>query len=193
MTASPRKSSFTRRAEPAAPPPAVHKNNGHAQRALSQGIQKRLKKNGGFNPAGRPKGSKDKIPRELRAAVLDAGHLAGYDVVVAELVEEELTFLEETDPEMAKKPATRKLIEKAVRKVAHGDMTDYLRHQAKANPSAFMSVLGKVLPKQIDMNVQLTSRQVLDEMTERRNVLADLRAEVLEAAKGIDYHAEEDD
>lgn len=193
MTSQPRKSTFTKREPQPAKHPLepVHKNDGQPAKEALKMVRNNLRNGGTGNPRGRPKGSKDKIPRELRAAVLDAGNLAGFDVVVRHMVEEQMEILKEENPELKITPALRRNVEKAVRKVAQGDMTDYLRHQAEHNPSAYLSVLGKVLPKQIDMNVQLTSRQVLDEMQERRDMLASLRDEVIEAARGIDYHAED--
>lgn len=194
MNATPRKSTFTRRQDeaPDAIPLPTSKHDGQPAKEVLKTVKRKLINGGAANPRGRPKGSKDKVPRELRAAVLDAGHLAGYDVVVRGLFEEQLAQIKDENPDLEVTAGIERNIMRAVKEVAHGDMVDYLRHQADTNPSAFLSILGKVLPKQIDMSVQLTSRQVLDEMTERRSVLADLRSEVLEAAKGVDYHAEED-
>ena len=188
MTATPRKSTFTRDRHPLEP---TSKHDGQPAKEALKLVRANLKSGNVGNVRGRPKGSKDKIPRELRAAVLDAGHLAGFDVVVREMVEDQLEILREEHPDVKITAAMRRHIDKAVRKVAQGDLTDYLRYQAESNPSAYLSVLGKVLPKQIDMSVQLTSRQVLDEMHERRDALAALRDEVIDAARGTDYHEED--
>jgi hypothetical protein len=189
MTDRPRKSTFTRRTDPA--PELVEltsKYDGRLQRALGQQIRKRHMPS---NPRGRPKGAKDKIQRELRAAVLEAGDLAGYDVVVRERIEEEMALIAIEEPALADDPKTRRLVTKVVKEIAQGGLTDYLRYQADKNPTAYLSVLGKVLPKQVDVNVQLTARQVIDEMSERRDALAGARAKIIEAARGADYHAEE--
>jgi hypothetical protein len=194
MNATPRKSTFTgRRGKNAGlhPLEVASPRDSSAAKAALKVVRENLQGSSGTNPRGRPKGSKDKIPRELRAAVLDAGHLAGFDVVVRDMTEQQIEVLQEEHPDLNITTAMRRNIEKAVRKVAQGDMTDYLRYQAEHNPGAFMTVLGKVLPKQIDMNVQLTSRQVLDEMQERRDRLAELRGSVIDAARGVDYHAED--
>lgn len=52
---------------------------------------------------------------------------------------------------------TTQLLKDAILKAAtdagNGDMADYLKKQAEENPGPFMALLGKVLPMQIDANV----------------------------------------
>lgn len=55
----------------------------------------------------------------------------------------------------------------------------YLVEQSKKNSSAFLQLVGKILPKQIDVGVSVLAVDLLNVMTERRNGLAAIRAQTL--------------
>lgn len=142
------------------------------------------------NPRGRPKGSKNRIQREIREALLEAGHLAGYDIVVERLYDEAVAKHRELNNGEEPPSQTRGVLMRKAKEFAHGNLVDYFREQSHKNPTAFMSTIAKILPKQIDVNLQLTSREIVDTMAHRRNILAAQKAGALELVEDVDYHAE---
>ncbi len=146
------------------------------------------------NPRGRPKGARNKIQREVREAILEAGHLAGYDVVVEATIADEMTRIrKDQGDKVADHPDTRADVVKWAKKNAHGTLVDYLREMAHKEPSSFLATVGKILPKQLDVNLQLTSADVVNTIAERRDQLADRRERIIDLAAGRDYHAEDED
>ena len=57
---------------------------------------------------------------------------------------------------------------KAATDAGNGDMAEYLKQQAIANPGPFMSLLGKVLPMQVTgadgeaLKVEVITRRIID-------------------------------
>lgn len=145
----------------------------------------------GLIKIGKPKGSRAKVPTEIRQALLEGGRLAGLDIAVTKYIDEHMDAFHEANPDATRDEtrAERRRVQRVVQGTVHGDLVDYFRHMALEKPAAFMATLSKVIPKQIDLNMQLTSREVLDEMTSRRGNLEELRDTALKAVKGVDYHA----
>jgi hypothetical protein len=52
---------------------------------------------------------------------------------------------------------------------------DYLTAQAEANPKAFMALVGKTLPKEMSIELQVASRDLLEKINARRQQLADMQ------------------
>lgn len=44
---------------------------------------------------------------------------------------------------------------------------EYLARQAEANPQAFMALLGKILPKDVNVTGDVTWRAILEDVSER--------------------------
>ena len=76
---------------------------------------------GGKNLGGRPKGSKDKVSRDIKTACLQA--------------------------------------------FEEGGGAQWLKRQMKTEPRAFMALLGKILPSQIEAKIDVTTKQVLIDFT----------------------------
>ena len=85
---------------------------------------------------GSRKGKPNKVNRLLKDAILDAAHRAGQHIV-----DERYKGREDVDP---------RFIEAAKKE----GMTEYLQFQAEQNPTAFMSLMGKVLPMQVKAEVE---------------------------------------
>lgn len=98
------------------------------------------------NPAGRPKGAKDKLQTEAKEMIAEALNRAG------ENVQKKRRSLKDLEPGAA-----------------------YLAEQAEKNPVAFMSLVGKLVPQKIDMDVQVMSQQMMGLLEVRRERLAELR------------------
>jgi hypothetical protein len=86
--------------------------------------------------SGRKKGTTNKVPRLLKDAILDAAHRAGQHIV-----DERYAGRKDVDP---------RFIEAAKKE----GMTEYLQFQAEQNPTAFMSLMGKVLPMQVKAEIE---------------------------------------
>src|SRR6056297_1506654 len=91
------------------------------------------------NPAGRPKGLQDKTTREAKQMIEQALHKAG------ENIQKRKRSLKDLEPGAA-----------------------YLAEQAERNPVAFMSLVGKLVPQKIDMDVQVMSQQMMGLLESRR-------------------------
>lgn len=52
---------------------------------------------------------------------------------------------------------------------------EYLMRQAEAQPAAFMGLIGKLLPKDIKVDVSVDGRSLVEVLLERREQLADMR------------------
>ena len=52
---------------------------------------------------------------------------------------------------------------------------DYLTAQAEENPKAFMALVGKTLPKEMSIELQVASRDLLEKINARRQQLADMQ------------------
>lgn len=52
---------------------------------------------------------------------------------------------------------------------------EYLAFQAFNNPAAYMSLVGKTLPKEFNIELQIASRDLLDTLNARRQQLADMQ------------------
>lgn len=50
----------------------------------------------------------------------------------------------------------------------------YLETQAHENPKAFLALVGKTLPKEVSLELQVASRDLLDTINSRRQQLAEL-------------------
>ena len=85
---------------------------------------------------GSRKGKPNKVNRLLKDAILDAAHRAGQHIV-----DERYAGRKDVDP---------RFIEAAKKE----GMTEYLQFQAEQNPTAFMSLMGKVLPMQVKAEVE---------------------------------------
>jgi len=103
------------------------------------------------NPAGKPKGTQAKVTREAKAMIEAALHKAGQNV------QKQRRSLKDLEPGAA-----------------------YLADQAEKNPVAFMSLVGKLVPQKIDVDVQVMSQQMMGLLEERRAALA--------ASRGIIEH-----
>lgn len=106
------------------------------------------------NPAGRPKGTQDKTTREAKLMIEQALHKAG------EITIKTRKDLKDLEPGAA-----------------------YLADQAHKNPVAFMSLVGKLVPQKIDVDVQVMSQQMMGLLTERREQLATLKTIEHQATK----------
>jgi hypothetical protein len=85
------------------------------------------------------------------------------------------------------------MIETALSQADPKGGVEYLRKQSAANPVAFMGLVGKILPKQIDVGVSVLAVDLLDVMTARRTELAKRRAAVLaDVIEGELIDAEDD-
>lgn len=49
---------------------------------------------------------------------------------------------------------------------------EYLTQQATENPKAFMSLVGKTLPKEMSLELQVASRDLIETINARRQALA---------------------
>jgi hypothetical protein len=85
---------------------------------------------------GSRKGKPNKVNRLLKDAILDAAHRAGQHIV-----DERYAGRKDVDP---------RFIEAAKKE----GMTEYLQFQAEQNPTAFMSLMGKVLPMQVKAEIE---------------------------------------
>ncbi len=54
---------------------------------------------------------------------------------------------------------------------------EYLMRQAEAQPAAFMGLIGKLLPKDVKVEVSVDGRSLVDVLLERREQLADMRCQ----------------
>ncbi len=145
------------------------------------------------NRGGRPVGSRNKVPTEIRQALLEGGRLAGLDIAIENAIDERLELWDLENPKASpqKRSGFRRKLKNELQGAVHGDLVDYFRHMALKKPTAFMATLSKVIPKQIDVNMQLTSREVLEEIQRGRGQLEAMRDTVIDAVVGVDYHPEE--
>lgn len=109
------------------------------------------------NPKGRPKGAVTQITADMKRMIEKAMHRAG------ENVQKKRRSLKDLEPGIA-----------------------YLTDQAEKNPVAFMSLAGKAMPRQLDVNVQTTTKETMQLMTERRDQLAKMREIALEQIEDAD-------
>lgn len=109
-----------------------------------------FKKGESGNPKGRKKGVPNKFTTEMKTMVEQALLLAGTRTKRRYNTQE----MQEADPGVA-----------------------YLVEQAEKNPVAFMTLLGKLIPTKIDLDVQVMSSELLELMAERRKQLLELRQE----------------
>ena len=98
------------------------------------------------NPAGRPKGAKDHITRDLRLMMEGALAKAGENV--------------------QKK-------RRSFKDLAAG--TAYLTDIAEKRPELFMSMLKQMMPATLDINATVMNGQMVEVLTARRVQLAELR------------------
>ncbi len=108
------------------------------------------------NPAGKKKGTQNRLTVEVKSMVEEALKQAGKNT------QKKRRTLKELEPGVA-----------------------YLAHQAELNPVAFMSLVGKLIPQKIDMDVQIMSQGMVALLEERRQQLNDL--------KTIDHQSEEEE
>lgn len=67
-----------------------------------------------------------------------------------------------------------------VKQMVHQALTEvggvkYLKKQAIANPGPFMALVGKTLPKEMSLELQVASRDLLDTINARRQQLAEMQ------------------
>jgi hypothetical protein len=105
---------------------------------------------------GRPKGSKNKIPRETADMVKRALELSG-------------KILEDTNGDIH--PSL----------YGQDGGVIYLAYQAVANPKAFMPLVAKLMPTKVDPEGIAEAMSLVDVLNTRRRVLAEMRSQVLEA------------
>lgn len=100
----------------------------------------------GMKPKGRPKGSKNRLPLELKMHIENALELAG---------------------KRAKRgDGTLKNAEPA---------TVYLLKLAENNPAIFAQLLKQILPQKVDVDVSLFGGDMLELLTERRQQLSQMK------------------
>lgn len=86
-------------------------------------------------------------------------------------------------PRGAKDKLTRdvkQMIERALELADKKGGIEYLRKQSALNPVAFLSLVGKILPKQIDVGVSVLAIDLMGVMQQRRTALAQLKQEIIE-------------
>ena len=99
---------------------------------------------------GRPLGAINKTHAILKEAILTAAALAG-DEIAADALEKLQAAKKE-----AEKSGNRAEVEKLDKVKLHGGIEGYLVKQALNNPQAFLPLLGRVLPLQIDGDMNVT-------------------------------------
>jgi len=95
--------------------------------------------------SGRKKGTPNKTSGLMKNSIILAAELAGQDLV-EEMYGENA---ENADPRF-------------VEQARKDGMTAYLRIQAKANPQSFMTLMGKVLPMQVNAEVSGAKKVVVE-------------------------------
>ena len=66
----------------------------------------------------------------------------------------------------------REMIQKAL---SNAGGVKYLTEQAEKNPVAFMSLVARILPKEMNVNVTAVTQDLVDVMQQRRDQLANMR------------------
>ena len=110
------------------------------------------------NPVGRPMGTKNKMGVAIQDMVRDALELAGEDA--------------------RKKLRTAHGIQ-VRRDAKHNPGLNYLRLQAMENPAVFMSLVKQLMPKTIDLDIQMSTTTLMTEVAARRAALPKMRAALL--------------
>jgi len=98
------------------------------------------------NPAGRPKGSKNRYTVEIKTLVEEALTAAG------EAAQAEDVSLQGLSPGAA-----------------------YLAKQAQDNPAAFISLVRMLMPAKLDVDVTVMNREMIDLLSYRRDQVAKMR------------------
>lgn len=77
----------------------------------------------------------------------------------------------------------REMINKAL---SNAGGVKYLTEQAEKNPVAFMALVARILPKEMNVNVTAVTQDLVDVMQKRRDQLAEMR----DVTDVIDHAAE---
>lgn len=98
------------------------------------------------NPAGKPKGVKNKFTVEIKSLVEEALTAAG------KAAQAEDVSLQDLSPGAA-----------------------YLAKQAQDNPAAFISLVRMLMPAKLDVDVTVMNREMIDLLSYRRDQVAKMR------------------
>lgn len=114
---------------------------------------------------GRPAGAKSLIPKTLQAQIIEAAKIAGQRRV-------------ESLVEWAKQQK-RELTDAEKLAVEHGGVVAYLTSVAQSDEKAFMSLLGKIIPREVNLVVEEDTLRLVQRAMEghrdREKRIEDLR------------------